>query len=179
MLVDALTPVAISLSALLAVSGVAKLRDPTRSAALLATARIPGGPRLVRLLGAGEVALGAVGLAAPSRVSGALLAGAYLAFAVVSARALRAGAGGDSCGCFGAADAPLSRTHVVANVGAGIAALISVAAGAPHGVAWVVEQGVGVAVIALLAAAAATAAWYAIFTLLPELWSAWSPEEAA
>jgi hypothetical protein len=178
MLADALTPVAISLSALLVVSGVAKLRDPTGSAALLATAQIPGGCRLVALLGAAELALGVVGLAAPSRASGALLAAAYLMFALISARALRAGAAGESCGCFGATDAPLSRAHVVANVAAAIAALACSASGSPHGVVWLAQQGLGVAAIALLACAAATTAWYAVFTLLPQALSAWAPEEA-
>jgi len=177
MFVDALTPLAISLSALFAVSGVAKLRDPAKPAALLAAVRVAGGRRLVMLLGAAELGLGVISLAAPSRASASCLAAAYLALALFSAYALSAGASGANCGCFGVADAPLTRAHVAANTAAGIGALACVAAGPPHGLGWLAQQGAGVATIALAASAAATIAWFAIFTLLPQAWTAWSPEE--
>jgi hypothetical protein len=178
MLVDVLTPLAISLSAVVAVSGLAKLRDPAEPAALLASVRISGGRRLVMVLGAAEVATGVIGIAAPSRVSGSCLAAAYLAFGLFSAYALRAGASGANCGCFGVNGAPLTRAHLAANIAAGIGALACVAAGAPHGLRWLAQQGVGVAAIALVASVVATIAWFAVFTLLPHAWTAWSPEEA-
>lgn len=176
MLADALTPLAISLSALLVLSGVAKLRAPADAADLLATAGVRGGRGLVVLIGSAEIALGVVGLAEPSPASVLCLVAAYLGFAAFSGYALRVGAAGASCGCFGATAAPLTRMHVVASIAAAIGALACVAGGSPHGLAWLAQHDAAVAIVGLAASAAATAGWAAVFTLLSDAWSAWSPE---
>jgi hypothetical protein len=65
-----------------------------------------------RALALGEVVVGVWALVAPSRVTGALVALAYLAFTAFVALALRRGGVLASCGCFGRADTPPTRTHL-------------------------------------------------------------------
>lgn len=107
---------------LLVVAGARKLSRPAATGAALQVARLPSDARLVRALGAGEVALGGTVLAAGGAAPTAVLAVAYAAFAVFAEHQRRQGAG---CGCFGAATTPATRLHVWLNAGAA-----AVAAGA-------------------------------------------------
>jgi hypothetical protein len=105
-----------AICALLALAGVAKLLRPSPTAGALAAARWPSSLLLVRLLGAGEIALGIAALATANRSLAALVGVAYLAFAAFVAVALRAGSPVQSCGCFGETTTPPSSIHLVANI---------------------------------------------------------------
>ena len=90
---------------------------------------------LVRVGGVAEAAVGVAALAFGDRVSAALLALSYLAFAAFVVLALRRGAPISSCGCFGKADTPPSRVHVAINLGAvaaGVAVAVQPGAGLVH-----------------------------------------------
>ncbi|MCU1693272.1 MAG: hypothetical protein JWM64_2363 [Frankiales bacterium] len=142
-------------AALLVVAGAQKLSDP---APLVRALRPPGGARTVRLLAAVEVV---VGLSAGTGSRGAALAvaGSYAVFTAVVVRALLRGGVLASCGCFGRADTPPTRTHVVVTAGAVVVALLVAVDPAP--VPW------DVAVLVPAAAVAATA--YLALAVLPLL----------
>ena len=116
---------------LLAGAGLAKLVTPAPAVAMLRRGwpRLPARgkqPALMRLAGAGEVAVAVWLVADGGRGPATLLALAYLLFTVVALRLLRRGAG-TSCGCFGRADSPIGRPHVIvdlAAVGVAVAAVI-------------------------------------------------------
>ena len=104
-----------------AVSGATKVLRPRSFAELTATVRVPVGTAGARVVGLAEIVLGVWVLATGARLACAMLALAYLVFAVAVVVARRAGA--PSCGCFGATTAPPSSVHVVVNlVSAAIAA---------------------------------------------------------
>jgi hypothetical protein len=107
------------------VGGVAKLVRPGPFADLLAVLGLPGGAVAARAAGVVEVVVGLAAFLTGARWSAALLAAAYLVFAVTVAMAERRGAA--SCGCFGAADAPPSGVHVVTNL---VSAAVAAAAAA-------------------------------------------------
>jgi hypothetical protein len=116
-----------AICALLALAGVAKLLRPAPTAGALTAARWPSSLSLVRLLGAGEIALGIAAVATGHRVLAALVAVAYLAFAAFVAVALRVGSPVQSCGCFGETTTPPSRIHLIANVAmAGTAVAVTI-----------------------------------------------------
>jgi hypothetical protein len=120
-----------SAALLLIVSGLAKLRSPGAAAATVDQLHLPGWRRVahlpaVRAFGLAEIGIGAAVLAAGGRAPAMLLAAIYLAFTVVVLALLRRGAS-SSCGCFGAADAPVSWAHLVVDVAA-LAAAVAVAA---------------------------------------------------
>jgi hypothetical protein len=108
---------------LLAVGGVLKTARPTDTANALRAVGIPGGPLLVRVGGAAEAAVGLVALATGDRIPAVLLAASYAAFAAFVLIALGRGAPLASCGCFGKADTPPTRLHVILNAGAAAAGL--------------------------------------------------------
>lgn len=90
-----------------------------------------GAPVTSRLLGFGEVVLGAVALVTGGRLMAAAVAVLYAGFALFVVRAIRRGA--ESCGCFGAEEqTPPSPRHVAIDgalaVGAAAAALTAVGA---------------------------------------------------
>src|SRR6476620_540749 len=97
-------------SAVLVVSGVAKLATPAPTASLLATLHLPASPRVARLLGVVEIAVGMAAVLIGGAVLAAIVGALYLGFAAVVVMARRAGA--PSCGCFGAGAAPPSTVHV-------------------------------------------------------------------
>jgi methylamine utilization protein MauE len=110
----------------LGIAGVAKLRDPRPATAGLALLGLARSESSVRVLAAGEIALAVacIGLGDPGL--GWLLAAIYSGFAVCVAWLLRTGHTTVSCGCFGAADYPLSRIHVAVDLG--LAAICVIAA---------------------------------------------------
>lgn len=111
------------LATLLVAAGSGKARRPTATGAALRTADLPSSPKLVRLLGAGEIALGSAVALAGGPVPAGLLAVAYGAFGWFARRQLAAG---EDCGCFGDADAPVTALHVWFDVGAATVAATAV-----------------------------------------------------
>jgi hypothetical protein len=96
-------------------SGLAKLARPAATARLLVD--MLGRPAYgwhatARLIGLGEVTVGGAVLVAGGRVACAALAACYLVFTAVAVR-LAGDARPASCGCFGRADTPTGRIHVV------------------------------------------------------------------
>lgn len=148
-------------AALLLLAGVAKIRRPVANADALAMSGFPSSAGTARALGAGEVLLGAVVLATGSLLAAGALGLAYLAFAVVAGRLLRAGA--SSCGCFGEVDAPLSRIHVAVNAVLAVAGGVA-ATGSVPAVAGPLE-------VVLVATCVAVGAWMvrAVLVLVPAL----------
>ncbi len=111
---------------LLAAGGVLKASRPAPTVGALRALRLPSRAWLVRALGVTEVGVGAVALAFDARAAAAMVAASYLAFAGFVVLALRRGAMVGSCGCFGRADTPPTRAHLMINLGAAaVAAAIS------------------------------------------------------
>ena len=109
------------------VSGVTKLRSPRPFADLTSTMGVSIGSVGARVVGLAEIALGVWVLVSGGRAACAVLAVAYLAFAVVVVLARRAGA--PSCGCFGAAAAPPGAVHIVLNLTSAAVAAAGAVAG--------------------------------------------------
>jgi hypothetical protein len=101
---------------LLAIGGALKAARPGDTANAIRAVGLPGGPWLVRVGGAVEVAVGVYALVVGDRVSAVLVAVSYLAFSLFVVAALRAGAPIATCGCFGKADTPPSGVHVAVNM---------------------------------------------------------------
>ena len=130
-------------------AGVVKLHRPDAFASAMRLLGVPvgrtGGRVLARAVGLAEVAVGAASVLwwRPAHAALALLC---VAFAVVSLRALRAGAA--SCGCFGSASAPPNVAHVAMNaVGALAAGAVWLAAPAALPVATWVVLAIGAATV--------------------------------
>jgi hypothetical protein len=117
---------------LLVAAGGAKVVRPGGVARALATTfdldtgRLSGA---VRVVAAGEAALGVVALVWPTTVLAALVAASYLGFAVVLTVVRTKGGALASCGCFGRPDTPVTTAHVVADLCLGAAAATVAAAG--------------------------------------------------
>lgn len=109
---------------LLVGAGLPKLRDPMPLVRALRSVGLPASRWTGRLLAAAEVAVGGWALAAPGRLTAALVSAAYLLFTGFVALALARGGVLGSCGCFGKADTPPTRTHL------GLTALVVVLAAA-------------------------------------------------
>ena len=144
-----------ALAVVLLVAAAAKLCRPTRAVDALRQARLPASPALVRLLAVAEVAVAGSALGLGGPVPALALAALHLGFALFVVR-LRAIAGtAASCGCFGGADAPADRLHVVVNVVAALMAAGAAAGGAESLVATLREQpALGVPYVVLVAVAA-------------------------
>ena len=101
---------------LLLVAGVPKLLDPGPTSRVAQQAGLPSSPAVVRLLGLGEVVVGAAALLVGGTVAALAVALAYLGFAAVVTRGLVRG-DMDSCGCFNGDDSPPSVLHVALDLG--------------------------------------------------------------
>jgi hypothetical protein len=126
--IQTLQLIALSAALLLIVSGCAKLRDP-QPAARMITRVLPGMhrpllPSAVRVVAVAELGVGGSAAALGGRWPFAALAAMYLGFAAVVLLAMRRG-GDAACGCFGVADAPLGRAHLILDL---LAAAMSVGA---------------------------------------------------
>jgi hypothetical protein len=108
---------------LLVAAGVPKILDPMPLVRAVRQSGLPAGRTSIRLLALAETAVGLYAVITPSRVSGLLTALAYLVFTAFVARALASGGVLGSCGCFGKADTPPTRTHLVVT-----SAIVAVAA---------------------------------------------------
>lgn len=150
------------LAGVLAVAGVAKLRDPapfTRTVAALAPAGAV--PVLVRAVPVAELAVAGLLLALPA-VGAALALAALIAFIGVLATALRQDEP-VSCGCFGSAgDDPVTAADLVRNALLVAAAAVAMTAGTrglpslPAAVAVSAAAVIGLVVVALVRVRLAT-----------------------
>ena len=165
---DALSGPYLASAALLVVAGGAKLVDPAPLVRALRSVGLPA-PRLaVRAGAAGEVALGVAAAATGSVLAAAGVALSYAAFTVFVLVVLRRGGVLASCGCFGKADTPPTRTHV-AVTGALAAVAAAVAARPVPALPDLLASspGAGVPLLAATAAVAVTA--YLVLAVLPLL----------
>jgi len=108
---------------LLVVAGVPKVADPLPLVRALRAAGMPVPRLLVRTMALAEVAIGGWALVAPGRAASGLVAAAYLVFTAFVARVLARGGVLASCGCFGKADTPATRTHLALTAAAMLVAL--------------------------------------------------------
>ncbi|KQX66048.1 MauE/DoxX family redox-associated membrane protein [Angustibacter sp. Root456] len=152
-------------AALLVLAGLPKLGDPSSLVLALRSVGLPSPPGLGRLLAAAEVVVGGGALLAPGRVSGALVAAAYLVFTAFVALALSRGGVLASCGCFGRPDTPPTRSHLA--VTAMLAASGVAMAWAPPDSVWstAVRQPVTFATLIGFAALVAALAYLALAVL--------------
>jgi len=148
------------LAAVFLVAAVAKASRPRAAAAGLRTFGVPDGPVALGLAAALvclELVL-AAGIAAGLDLAAWVASAVVLGFALLSARALRRGAGGQPCACFGA-NSRLTRWSVARNLLlAVVLALVPVAAGGDlTGQEWL-AIGLAVALLGMLALGIAVAA---------------------
>ncbi|TAL25362.1 MAG: hypothetical protein EPN99_01735 [Frankiales bacterium] len=168
---DALAGPYLASAALLVAAGAAKVRDPLPLMRALVTAGVPSRPALAPLVRTGaavEIALGLVAIGTGHAVAAAGVALSYLAFTGFVLLAMTRGGVLASCGCFGKADTPPTRTHVT--VTAALAAVAAVVAVRPLGplpdlLATAPWNGLPL----LLATAAVAATTYLVLALLPVL----------
>lgn len=161
--VVALTVLVVLAAGLLVPAGIAKLRDPAVAREALG---LPGrAAPLVRLIGAGELALAAAVLATGARPAVVAIALTYAGFTLVATRQRSRGA---SCGCFGATETPTGWHHVLVDAAIALAAGAAALVGTPAPATLLADApmagvplGVGVLV--------ATASLQLVITALPEL----------
>jgi hypothetical protein len=111
---------------LIAVAGVAKLARPASARVALRTVGLPSQAIVVRLLGAGEIAVAAFALVAGGRAGAGVTLLAYLGFAAFAARLAGASRRAVPCGCFGSGSAPVGPLHVVVNLALAAVALVAI-----------------------------------------------------
>jgi methylamine utilization protein MauE len=154
-------------AALLVVAGVPKVVDPMPLVRALRSAGLPAGRAPVRAFALAEVVVGAAALAAPGRGLAVLVAAAYLVFTAFVALALARGGVLASCGCFGKADTPPTRSHLAVTTAlAGAAAALAVSP--PGGPVWTADTLTRPATSVLLGFAALLAVLsHAVMAVLP------------
>jgi hypothetical protein len=116
-------------SALLAISGGAKLARPEPTVGALKSVGWPASRLFATSIGVAEVVVGAFALVVGGPVLATAVALMYLGFAGFIAVALRTGGAVSSCGCFGTEDSPPTRGHLVLNLLAAAAAAGAAVAG--------------------------------------------------
>ena len=117
-------------AALLVLAGAQKVADPRPLVRALRSTGlwVPSGA--VRGLAAAEAAVGVAGLLSGTRAAAVAVGLSYAAFTAFVLLALARGGVLASCGCFGKADTPPTRTHAAVTAGFALAAL----SGTPDGV---------------------------------------------
>ena len=155
-------------AALLAAAGASKVLAPQDTAVALRAAGIPTPPLLVRVGGLAEALIGVAAIATGSWITAVLVGASYAGFAAFVLVARRGGTPLASCGCFGKADTPPTRLHVVVNLGA-VAASVAVALDPGPGLAGVLRRQplAGVPFVLLVVIGAALA--YLALTSLPRV----------
>lgn len=121
-------PVALAGATLLVSAGAPKVADPKPLVRAVRTAGLPFGPATVRAFAAAEVLSGIAAVVWPGRLTGGLLAAMYGLFSAFVAIALARGGVLESCGCFGQADTPPTRSHLAVTILFVLAGLALVAA---------------------------------------------------
>ena len=141
---------------------------PQPAADLLSTFGLPVHGGLARLVGCAEAVIGMVALTVGGPAAAGAVALLYTAFAMVVVRALLVNV--PSCGCFGNADTPPSRIHLVGNLClAGLAGAVAAAGKSPTGMVVDMGRSEPAAAIALVLAVGVLAGLMLVaFTALPE-----------
>ncbi|HEY3726066.1 MAG TPA: MauE/DoxX family redox-associated membrane protein [Solirubrobacteraceae bacterium] len=153
-------------AAVLCVAGLAKLHAPAPAAR--AVGAVPAAVRAFALL---ELALGVWALLSAGRLSSALMAALYGAFAGLTIALWRRGR---SCGCFGSERAPASPIQSL--VSGALALLGAVCAVASvHPVAWISGRSPGSVAVLVLGISAAVYGTVLAYSELPLLWQSWRP----
>lgn len=153
-------------AALLGLAGARKIASPGATGAALQGARLPSDPRLVRLLGAGELLLAAGVLLIGGPIAAGALAATYAAFAVFTSMQFRRGAG---CGCFGDAEIPATGLHIAVDALGAVAAAVAAVGLAPSVPALVTQDDVVTGLLAVALLGLGTVAVLLTLTALPEL----------
>ncbi len=169
----AIAPAFATVAALVVVAGATKVRNPLPARSALRAIDAPSGPVAVRILGAAEIALGALCLVWPTATAAVLLALAYIVFACFVSLLLRAG-GSVPCGCFGASFFEPSRLHVAMDLAAAAVALVAIPS--PPPALFAISRAPASEALVLASIAAATYLGVLAFTLGPRLWRSWTPE---
>jgi hypothetical protein len=165
---DALAGPYLASAALLVAAGGAKTVDPLPLVRALRSSGLPAPVLLVRAGAVAEVAVGLLAAATGSAAAAAGVALSYAAFTGFVVVALVRGGVLASCGCFGKADTPPTRTHVAVTAGfALVAAAVALRPVGPLPDLLAAQPGAGVPL--LLAAAAVAATAYLVLALLPLL----------
>lgn len=165
---DALAGPYLAAAALLVAAGGAKLVDPLPLVRALRSVGLPACGPLVRAAAAAELLLGVLAAATGARPAALGVALSYAAFTAFVLVARRRGGVLASCGCFGKADTPPTRTHVALT--AGLAAVAAAVAVRPLGALpdlLAAQPGRGVPLLVATAAVAVPA--YLVLALLPLL----------
>lgn len=152
---------------LLVVAGVAKIVRPESTVGALHSVSAPASTWSVRILGAGEIALGAAALIIGGVVVDTLVAVAYAAFLTFVLVARRHGGAVASCGCFGREDTPPTGAHVIVTTLAVGVAMMAAATGGHDGLSSLPLQLESAEVIAF-AALTAWLGWLAL-AVMPRL----------
>lgn len=135
----------------LALAGLAKLRDPRFTAGALRSLGVPAGPATVRAIGAGELLLAVVAGASGWWLAAWLVAFSYVVFAAIVLAARHAGTAIQTCGCFGVPDVPPTRTHIALNVVLGAVAAIAGAIDVVSPISLLADEPAGAIVLLALA----------------------------
>ena len=152
---------------LLVAAGAPKIADPLPLVRALRSARLPAGPGRVRALAVGEVVVGAAAVVHPSAATALLVAAAYAGFTGFIALALARGGVLESCGCFGKADTPPTRAHLVLTAGLSASA-VALAVAPPSGPVWSAAVLTRPVTLALLGSTVLLAALaHAVMAVLP------------
>jgi len=114
-------------AAVLLGAGVAKLLQPAGTAAVLAALGVPSPATAARVLGTGEVVLGAATLVVAGPILSGLVALTYAGAAATVVAARRAGLG--TCGCFGARSPAPRPLHAAVDLGCAAAAAVGAIVG--------------------------------------------------
>jgi hypothetical protein len=163
---DALAGPYLASAALLVAAGGAKLIDPDPLVRALRSVELPAPRLLVRAGALAELGLGVLAIVTGGALAAAGVAASYAVFTAFVLVALRRGGVLASCGCFGRADTPPTRTHVAVT---GAFALVATAVAVrPLGSLDAVVGGEPAAALALLVTTAAVAVTaYLVLALLP------------
>lgn len=126
-------------AALLLVSGVAKMADPSSTEGALRSVGLPAPRSTGRVIGVAEIVIGILAVVVGGSAMALLVAAAYLSFAGFIVLALSRKGAVSSCGCLGSADTPPTWAHLVLNVAATAIAAIA-AISAPPGMATAIAE---------------------------------------
>ena len=163
---DALAGPYLASAALLVAAGGAKLLDPLPLVRALRSVGLPAPRPLVRAGALAELGLGLAAIVTGSALAAAGVAASYAVFTAFVLVALHRGGVLASCGCFGKADTPPTRTHVAVT---GAFALVAAAVALqPLGALSTVLRGSPALPLLVTTAAVAVTA-YLVLALLPTL----------
>ena len=165
-------------AALLGAGGAVKVVRPTTTARALGEMGLPASTTLVRLGAGTELAVAAYAMFHAGRLSAALVAGSYLAFAAFVLVALRRNAPLSSCGCFGVADTPPTTLHVGINAAAAaVAGAVALGWAEGGGLSEITTMEAPLLLRAAFVVLTAASLWFAYvaLTALPKLHAAGRP----